>query len=158
MSEGLEKIAEEHDVDIGFLNELAKNLKSSLKEEMKTEMKPIYERENQEKINKIFKEHFKRTLEAMPEYKDIANKDVIKKLSLLPENSNKTFAKILEESYGHLIKGKKTLESPKGGKEEPIGEIDYRKAVTDTKYYEKIMANPELKKRYNENLPSRLNL
>jgi hypothetical protein len=94
----------------------------------------------------------------MPEYKNIANKDVIKSLSLDPKNANKTFAKILEDSYGHLITGKKTLEKTtvRGGNSD--SPIDFNKAAKDMEYYKEIMANPELKKKYNESLTDRIKL
>lgn len=158
VSEDLEKIAEEHNVDIAFLNKLAKSIRSSVEADMASKMKPIQDRENQEKIDKIFKEHFGKTLEAMPEYKGIVKEDVIKALSLSPENANKTFAQIIEETYGHLIPGKKTIESQGGRGGGEITEIDFDKVKTDTEYFKEIMANPELKKKYNEGLVKRLQL
>lgn len=158
VSEDLEKIAEEHNVDIGFLNKLAKSIRSSVEVEITSKMKPIQDRENSEKINQIFKEHFGKTLEAMPEYKGIVKEEVIKALSLSPENANKTFAQIIEETYGHLIAGKKTMETQKGRSGGEITEIDFGRAKSDTEYFKEIMADPDLKKKYNETLISRLNL
>jgi len=158
VSEDLDKIAEEHNVDIGFLNKLAKSIKSSVEAEMVSKMKPIQDRENSEKIDKIFKEHFGKTLEAMPEFKGVVKEEVIKALSLSPENANKTFAQIIEETYGHLIPGRKTIESQGGRGGGEITEIDFVKAKKDTEYFKEIMANPELKKKYNESLVSRLKL
>ncbi len=158
VSEDLEKIAEEHNVDIGFLNKLAKSIKGSVESEMASKMKPIQDRENQERIDKIFKEHFGKTLDAMPEYKGVVKEEVIKALSLSPENANKTFAQIIDETYGHLIPGRKTIESQGGRGGGEITEIDFDKVKTDTEYFKEIMANPELKKKYNEGLVKRLQL
>ena len=162
VSQELKDIAEEHNVDPDFLAKLARSIKAQTKAEMEDElsskMKPIEAKAQQENIDKKFEEHFAKVLEAMPEYKDIVSKDVIKSLALNPANANKSFAKILEESYGHLLKGKKTLEptSPRGGQGDM--EIDYAKAQKDSKYFAEIMADPELKKKYNEDLHKRIKL
>lgn len=160
VSQTIEEIAEEFNVDKNFVSKLAKAIKGDtekdLEERVASKLKPIEEREKGEKITKIFNEHFEKVIDELPEYKDIVNKDVIKKLSLDPENSNKTFQQLIEETYGRSIRGKKTLESttPRGGKEPE--EIDYTRAAKDSAYYKEIMSNPTLKKEYNGNLMSRI--
>lgn len=161
VSEDLKAIAEEHNVDVDFLTKLEKNIRSKVETDLASKFKPLQDRENQERIEKIFTEHFDKSLEAMPEYKDIVNRDVIKKLSLLPENASKTFKQIIEDTYKNVIKvvpGKKTIEQAKGGGGGAIGEIDFNKAKTDTEYFNEIMASPELKKKYNADLAQRVNL
>lgn len=161
----LDTIAAEYpDVDPNFLKKFAKAVSAQAKAEAKAEteeeIKPIKEKERAAEVDKIFTEHYDKTLDAMPEYKDIANKEVVKTLSLDPKNANKTFAQILELAYGHLVKGKRTLEKevkPRGGKEDDT-EIDMKKANADPAYFKEIMADPELKKQYNAGLAKRLQL
>lgn len=54
-------------------------------------------------IEEIFSENFNKVMEGMPEYKDVVNRDVIKELSLLPQNAKKTFQQIVEETYKDKI-------------------------------------------------------
>ena len=95
----------------------------------------------------------------MPDYKDLAQKEVIKALALDPNNSKKTFAQLLEMAYGHLIKGKKVLDNttPKGGVNNDE-EIDYKRAKSDMEYFNSIMQEPQLKKEYNQGLTGRIKL
>jgi len=162
MSDDVKSLADEYNIDDKFLkkmfNTIKKETEESLKSELASKLKPFEEKEKVEKSKKIFEEHYNKTLEMMPEFKDIANKEVIRTLALDPRNKDKTFIQLFEESYGHLIKGKRTLDAskPRGGNEE--SEIDYARAKQDTSYFKSIMDNPELKKKYNSNLEKRLGL
>ncbi len=161
-SKDLKAIADEHGVDANFLQEFAEAVKSQAEsdfdDKITSTLKPFQDKQNQEKINELFNTHYAQALEEMPEYKDVASKDVIKSLSLNPANADKTFAQILEGSYGHLLKGKSTMESskPRGGKDDSQT-IDYKR-VSDPKYFAEIMKDPALKKEYNSNLIERLKL
>lgn len=126
--------------------------------EIEAKLKPLQEKERTEKVEKTFNEHFDKLMEALPEYKSLANREVIRSLSQDPKNANKTFAKILEESYGHLVVGKKTLETTqaRGGNSDTV--IDEKRMTNDMEYYKEVMGNPELKKKYNEGLTSRIRL
>lgn len=149
-----------------FIDEFSQAILGSVKtidddeldEKISSKVKTEKEAIDPKKLDAIFDEHYDKTLEAMPEYKDIANKAVIKALALNPANANKTFGKILEEAFGHLVTGKKTLEKTKPGGGKDATEIDYNRAAKDTKYFAEIMADPTLKKEYNSNLEKRLKL
>ena len=162
VSEDIKSIAEEYGVDEEFLGKLASTIKSQAEAEaeakVSSKLKPLEEKEKAERMNQAFEEHFSKVIESMPEYKDIVNKEIIKVLSLDPKNANKSFAKILEEAYGHLVVGKRTIEStkPRGGAGDT--EIDFNKAKSDSEYFNEILSNPELKKKYNDNLAERLRL
>jgi len=158
VSEDLEAIAEEHGVDVEFLQKLAKSIRKEVEADVESRIKPFAEKEKMAEFNKRFDEVYDKTLEEMPEYKDIISKDAIKSLSLDPKNANKTFAQILEMTYGNLIKGKKTIESGGAGKNIVITEIDFERAKKEPAYFHEIMKNPELKKKYNAGLTSRINL
>jgi len=162
VSADLREIAQRHDVDESFLEDFANAVRAKTKKEVEDEVlsaiQPIQEAENAKKIDEAFNVHFEKAMEAMPEYKDIVNKDVIKSLSLDPRNAHTTFTKIIEEAYGHLATGKKTLEtSTPGGSKDEITEIDYSK-INNPDYFKEVMSNPVLRKKYNENLQNRIGL
>lgn len=165
ISQSLKDIGEKHDVDPGFLQELASAIRSESEAEFNKKLEKELEpyKEQGRKISasereKVFNEHYNKTLEALPEFKDIAQKEVIKALAMDSANANKTFAQIFELAYGHLVTGKRTLDTPKSGSGKDITEIDFEKAAKDSDYYATIMANPVLKAKYNEELPKRLKL
>jgi hypothetical protein len=156
----LKEIAEKYDVDVNFITELSSAIyaqaKDDVEEKLNSKLQHLEAREREEKINKAFNDHYEKVIQEMPEYNKVINKNVIKSLSLLPENSKKTFQQIIEETYGNSVTGKRTMETstPRGGKDQGI---DYSK-VNDPEYFQKIMDNPELKKKYNDGLLSRINL
>ena len=162
ISKGIKEIAKEHNVDETFLSEFASTIKAQaekgIDDKITEKLKPFEEKGRAEKIDTIFNSNYDRVLESMPEYKDIVNKAVIKSLSLDPANKNKTFIKIIEESYGHLVTGKKTIESssPAGSKE--YGEKLDKSKFRDPAYMKKVLADPVLKKEYNEGLVERLGM
>jgi hypothetical protein len=163
VSSDLKAIAEEHNVDAEFLSKFAESIESKankdIDEKISAKLKPLEEKERQTKIDSIFEDKFAKAIEAMPEYKDIANKDVIKSLSLDPNNANKTWKQIIEGAYGHLITGRKTMETSKPGSgKNSDQDVDIERAGKDTAYFKEVMANPELKKKYNAELTSRLRI
>lgn len=158
ISDDLKALGEKHNVDPEFLHDFASAVRAQAKAEAEAEIKPLKEKDNAQRVEKIFTEHYDKTLEAMPEYKDIAQKDVIRALALDPKNKNKTFAQILESAYGHLITGKHSFDAAKPGGSKDNAEIDFKRAKTDTEYFNQIMANDAMKKRYNDGLAQRLNL
>lgn len=169
VSETLKKIGDKYKVDPNFLSEVSEAIKAeadvTADRKIKESVKPIEKEQATEKasteserIDRIFKENFAKTLAAMPDFKDVADPDVIKSLTLDPANRDKTFAQIIEKAYGHLVKGKgKTLDESRGGGKEPAG-IDYDKASRDTEYFKSIMADPAQRKEYNANIHKRLKL
>jgi hypothetical protein len=160
ISEDLRDIASEHNIDPEFLRKLSKSIKQEAEKDLEarfeTDIRPIKEKERAEKMEVIFNEHYNKTLEVMPEFKDVANRDIIKQLSLLPANANKTFSQILQETYGHLVGGKRTMETARARKGDVITDIDYDRTTKDQVYLKEILSDPELKKKYNESLTKRL--
>ena len=162
ISSDLKALAEANGLDAEFLNDFAakirKDAQDDAEEKFNSRLKPIEEKENAEKRDKIFNEHYEKTLAEYPEYAKLVNKEVIKSLAMDPANANKTFAQIFNDSYGHLVTGKKTLEptKPRGGKED--AGVDVARAQRDPEYFKEVMADPQLKKKYNEDIASRLKL
>lgn len=156
----LKSIADKYDVAPEFLSEFYEHIyakaKGDVEETLQARLKPLEEKEKREKIDQAFEEHYAQVIEELPEYAKIINKGVIKSLSLLPENSKKTFQQIIEETYGKTVVGKKTMETstPRGGKEVSLD----LSRMKDPAYFKEVMANPELKKKYNENLHNRIKL
>ena len=161
ISKGIKEIADEHNVDENFLNEFASTIKAQAEKEIDSKiaekLKPLQDEDNAKKVDDIFNKNFDKVLENLPEFKDVANKAVIKTLALDPANKNKTFTKIIEEAYGHLIQGKKTIESSTPNSKSEGETLDKAK-LKDPVYMKKVLADPELKKEYNEGLIKRLNL
>lgn len=159
INDDLDALATEFDIDSKFVTKLSKVLEAKAEKKAGAIIKPILDREDKlskkekdELLNKAFEKAYNLEIEKSPEYKDIANAEVIKQLSFLPQNANKTFAQLIEETYGAAITGRHTIPdtNPGGGKDpEPI---DFNKAKQDTKYFESIMANPILKAEYNKHL------
>ena len=162
VSEDIESIAEEFNVDKRFLNKLEKSIRSSMDTELETKvserMKPLEQERKQKDMDKIFEGIYGQALERMPEYANVIDKDTVRSLATLKENATLSLPQLIEKMYGKSISGRKTVETttPRGGKESQ--EIDYNLAVKDPTYFKEIMADPNLKKKYNDNLEARLSL
>jgi hypothetical protein len=154
----LKALAEEHNIDAGFLDKLAKTIKAQADADIDERLRPIAEREQMEKREKAFTEHFTKALENMPDFKGVVNPEVIKQLAFNPANANKTFAQLIEETYGNTLQGKRTIETatPRGGAKNEAVDID--RARRDSTYFKEVMANPELKKEYNDRLHERVQI
>lgn len=163
VSASIEAMAEKFDVDPAFMSEFRQTILAEVTAEAEKKageiLKPILERdadltkkEREAQIEKAFRKHYGEALERMPEFNEIADADTIKALSLLPQNANKTFAQLIEDTYGKAIVGKRTIEptKPNGGKE-PTS-LDFEKARADTEYFKQVMANPQLKAEYNKKM------
>ena len=163
----IQELADKFNIDPEFISEFKKSIMAEARKDAEAEaekkaeekMRPLLEekeklskKERDELIDKAFQTHYTKALENMPEYAEIANADAIKALSLLPQNANKTFRQLIEETYGKAIPGKRTIDSitPGGGKEP--APLDFDKARKDTEYFKEVMANPELKAEYNKRM------
>lgn len=160
VSADIDAIGEEFGVDKKFLKKLAtairKDADKDAEEKLAGRLKPLEAKERQDKIDKVFGTHFDKAMAEMPEFASVVNRDVIKSLSLDPANQNKTFAQLIEDTYGKAVPGKRTLETTtaRGGKSNDP--IDYTRAVKDPAYFSEIMSNPDTKKEYNAGLTERL--
>jgi len=152
----LQAIADKYDVDVDFLTELSSVIYAQAKGDAEEAIKPVLEKEAKERVDKALTENINKALEVMPEYEGVVNKDVLKSLARLPENKNKTFQQLIEETYSKTVTGKRTMETstPRGGKELVYDES----RINDPEYFSEVMASPELKKKYNDSLVDRLKL
>lgn len=153
ITDSISEIAEEHNIDKGFLKKLVSTIKSETEKELEEKFgSKLEQKEKAEKFDTTFSKAFDKAIERTPDFKNIANSEVIKLLAVQPQNSKKTVSQLLEETYGNAIVGKRTLEttSPNGGKEPE--KLDYNKAKSDTSYFLEIMKNPKMKAEYNERM------
>lgn len=151
ISESIAEIADEHNIDPEFLQKLATSIKAEAEKDIDAKYAAKFEgKERENKFETAFKSQYEIAMERAPEFKAIANPEVIKALAILPQNAKKTLSEILEETYGNAITGKRTIEttSPGGGKEpEPL---DIRRAEKDIEYFKEVMSDPKKKAQYNE--------
>ena len=147
------------DKDVQELITIAKeDTKAEYEKEIEAKLKPIQDKERSERAQKTFDEHYDKLMEAMPEFKGVATKEAVRSLSLDPKNANKTFAKILEESYGHLVTGKKTIEKTQARGGVSDAPIDMNRMKHDMVYYKEVMDSPDLKAKYMADFTKRINL
>lgn len=110
------------------------------------------------RVNALIDEHYTKTLAAMPEYKILVTKSAFKALVSAPENTHKSFAKIVEDNYGHLVEGKGSIDKANSGNGGEPADIDFNKAAKDQTYLKEILSDPKTKAEYNKGLLSRLKL
>lgn len=124
--------------------------------ELAEKLAKIEQKELQQKRDAALQAGLDKALGDYPEFKDVANANVIKQMALNPANKDKTFKDLLEEAYGNAIGGKRTVETttPRGGAANT--KVDVERAQKDAEYRKEVFANPELKKQYNESLTDRL--
>tara|TARA_R110000868_G_scaffold9504_2_gene47158 strand:- start:658 stop:1398 length:741 start_codon:yes stop_codon:yes gene_type:complete len=157
ISSDIRSIAQEHDVDERFLRKLASTIKAETERDLDAKyadkLKPFEEREAREKLNKVFNEHYQIAMAKLgSDFDGLVDPEEVKELSQLPRNSNKTFSEIIENRYGSLLTGKRTIDTtrPAGGKEPET--LDAARAQVDSEYFQQIMQSPKLKAAYNEQM------
>lgn len=110
-------------------------------------LESIEKRQKMEDLDKTFKQVLDKTLEERPEFKDVVNANVIKKLLLDPDNKEKTVEELIEETYGNVTFSKYTLESAR--KKSSVDDLtDFSDIGSNTEKLAKIKANPETNKKY----------
>lgn len=126
--------------------------------ELAKQLAEIQEKEKRAERDAKLAAGLNKALEAAPEFKDIANADVIKQMALNPANKDKTFVQLLEEAYGNALGGRRTIETttPRGGAKDTKVDID--RACKDSEYRREVLANPDLRKQYNESIQDRIGL
>lgn len=143
----IDAIADKYDVDKDFLEDLSSTIKKGFEDELSA--KQLVE-QRAKKFEKAFENAYSEALDRGPEFKTIANADVIKQLALLPQNAKKTLSQILEDTYGNALTGKRTIETTKPGGGKDPEPLDFNRASKDTSYFLEVMADPKKKAQYNE--------
>lgn len=154
----LSDIATEYDIPTEALDKVAERLYSKAQQTIEERLAPLTAKEKADKQNQVISAMFDKALEARPEFKDVADQDVIKQLALNPANANKTMSQLLDQVYGKVVTSpeRKTMETTAPGKSEVIDKVDYKRAQSDSEYFAKIKADPELKAQYNEQMTKEL--
>lgn len=152
VSKDIRALAQEHNVDPEFLESFADAVRERAEAVVDEKLRPLTEEKAQAKREQLFKQHIEATLEEMPEYKDVVNIDILRQLAFNPANAKKTFRNLLEEAYGNVVKPRKSIETttPRGGAQG--GALNYEKALHDATYFREVMADPQLKQQYNEEM------
>lgn len=161
ITDELSEYAEENGLDAKALSKLTniivQRTEAQLESKVDEKLAPLTKQQKEKALDEAFKKHYNNAIENAPEFKEIANSDVIKTLALDPRNSKKTFTQLLEETYGNAVAGRSSAETTKaGGSKEPQGKVDVDRAKKDPAYFSQVMADPTLKKQYNEGLTERL--
>jgi|15BtaG_2_1085339.scaffolds.fasta_scaffold00263_10 hypothetical protein len=153
----LKDLSSKHDVSQEFLADFAQAIEGKAISKFEDRFKGIEAKEAAAEFDKKFATLLDNALEISPDYSDIINADVIKTLAQKPENQDKTVSKLIEETYGKAVTGRRSAETTTpGGGQEPQ-KLDLNKAQTDPAYFKEVMADPTLKKEYNEGLEKRIN-
>lgn len=158
VSSEVKDIADEYGIDESVLDKLSQRLQAQAQATIEEKLAPLNAKEKAEKQDKVLSQMLERAFEAHPEYKGIANPDVIKQLALNPANANKTMSQIMNDTYGNAVQSpdRKTMETTSPGKSEVIDSVDYDRAQRDSEYFAKIKADPKLKAEYNEKMTKEL--
>lgn len=164
VSDDINEIAEEYDIDPKFLTGIVKAVETRVRSEYDEKLKPLTEEKERTRQATAFQTSFETALANVPEYKNVVDMETIRQLSMLRDssgklvNGTKTIEQLIEQTYANALGGKRTFETttPRGGQEP--AEIDFAKAQKNTEYFKEIMANPTLKRKYNEGLEKRLKL
>lgn len=162
VSDEIDSILSKYDLDDtnrDFYKEITQNLYKKAErlaeERVASKLAPLEEKERSERIDQVFKKHYGEAIEQFPELKGVANPEVVKSWSLDPRNSHKTFTQLIDEIYGSIPQGRRTIETVRpGGTKEPEP-IDYKRAEYDMAYLENILGDPIRKEEYNSNFLTR---
>jgi len=117
--------------------------------ELAKQLAEIQEKEKRAEREAKLQAGLNKALESAPEFKDVANADVIKQMALNPANKDKTFVQLLEEAYGNALGGRRTIETttPRGGAGDT--KVDMKRAQSDPEYRREVLANPDMRDQYN---------
>ena len=128
------------------------------KSDLEARLEKIEAKEKSIRLNATLESNITAALENAPEFKDVVNMDVIKQMALNPANKSKTYSQLLEEAYGNALGDRRVVETttPRGGANNE--KVDVARAQSDSAYLKEVLADPHLKKQYNEGLEHRIML
>ena len=156
VSSSIKELADKHGIDASFLQDFAETVRKESESAVSEKLRPIEEKERKAKLNEVFTTKFSKSMEKFPELDGVVNKDLIFQASLHPDNQNKTLTQLIEEAYGKVNTSRPAFDVPNTKGRSNNGEVDIERAKTDSAYFSEVMGNPEMKKKYNESMVSRL--
>lgn len=157
LAEMSNKLAEKHQADpelIATIMKQAQELTRKEMQEFQSQIMPtlqeLKKEKTREEINTVFNEVFDKAIADNPEVAGIVNKDVIKTLTLNPENRNKTVSQIIEETYGKVESvGRPSTETTSDGKGSEEA-VDFSKLSAEQEAKILSGSDPALTAKYNE--------
>jgi hypothetical protein len=158
----IEKIAEDMGIDAESAKKFANAIGSKTSadvEEMKQTLAQIQQKEESSRVEKVLNQFYKEALENSPEFKDVANKQVVMQLAQMTTNQGKTMTELLNETYGSVAnKATSSMESSSSNaKASP--KVDFSKLrEMSADEQSAVLKDPEQKKQYNDYLIKNLNL
>lgn len=156
ISADIAEIADEHNIDPVFLQKLAASIKAQAEKDLDDKFSSKFNaKEKSENFETAFNKAYQVAIERAPEFSSIANTEVIKTLSMQPQNSKKTISQLLEETYGNALSGKRTIETTKPGGGKDDEPLDYNRASKDIEYFKEVMKDPKKKEQYNSRMLSK---
>lgn len=159
----VKSLSEKHGIDEEVLSDILNasyNItKEKVKAELQQELNPKLaeletikkEKEKQDFENK-FNNLVNQSLQEMPEYVDLVDKDDLKQWIKSGQYSKLTLPELIEQKYGKFVVGKKTLESSHASKQ--VEKPDTSKPLSDDQYI-KLDTDPQLRKEWSESLIER---
>lgn len=160
----LSRLSEKHDVSEDVLRDIVEASylinKDRLKAELENDINPKlaeFEEMKRDKQKQSFEAKFnvllKESLEEMPEYTDIIDKDDLKTWITSGQYSKLTLPQLIEQKYGKFVGTKKSIDGGYTPGREP--QVPSVENMTD-KDWENIDNNPDLKNKWQGSLEDRL--
>lgn len=167
---GLEKtvydvkaLSDKHGIDEEVLSDIlnasytmnSEKIRKELENELSPKLAKLDEIENANKTNDFnvkFESIIAETLNELPEYANIIDKNDLRDWVLSGKYSKLSMAQLVEQKYGKFVQGKKTLETSNPSKEATQVDISN---LTDEDW-NRMNNDPELRKKYSENFGDRL--
>lgn len=141
-------LQDKFNVDGEFIEEMLSVAEKRAEQRLAPKIQQISQKEQAQKVAQALDNLYENSIQANPEYADIANKDVIMELAKNPANKGKTMSQILEETYGRVVqKGTRTLEKTTPGASK---DTDYDFDNMDSEQEREVLNDPELSKKYAE--------
>lgn len=156
-------LSDKHNIDEEVLSDILnasyKMTKDKVREELEQELNPKlaeFEAIKREKVQHDFETKFNglltKSLEEMPEYVNLVDKEDLKQWVRSGQYSKLSLPQLIEQKYGKFVVGKKTIESGNSSKE--VEMPDTSKPLTDEQYL-KLDTDPELRKNWANSLTER---
>lgn len=158
-------LSDKHGIDEEVLSDILNAsytmTKQKVREELESELSPKLAKldaiENDKKaqdFNTKFENMVAETLNELPEYAGIIDKDDLKDWVLSGKYSKLSMAQLVEQKYSKFVTGKKTLESSNPSREQTTVDINN---LTEADWA-RMDSDPSLRKQYNDNFEDRMKL
>lgn len=160
----VQSLSEKHGIDAEVLQDILNASYNMTKEKVKAELEQEFtpklaefEQIKREKEKQDFESKFNnlvsQSLNEMPEYSDLVDKDDLKTWVKSGQYSKLTLPQLIEQKYGKFLVGKKTIESSHASKQ--VEMPDTSKPLSDEQLL-KLDTDPELRKKWAEGLTERM--